>query len=190
MKICNKCHIEKGADQFSKLKTGKMGLNPVCKQCRAALAKVERLANGDAVRAGERARHNANKSIKAKSYGRWYQKNSEARLERMAEYHAKNRERILAEKREYRAANREKIYVLNSARRAAEKRAMLPTCDRQKMRSLYAIAASLTKSTGVVHHVDHIVPLKGKNVCGLHVDWNMQVLPANENMQKSNKWTA
>lgn len=58
--------------------------------------------------------------------------------------------------------------------------AWLSTEDKRAMKRMYRIA----KRTGKT--VDHIVPLSNPIVCGLHVPWNMQIIPRDENMQKSN----
>lgn len=70
----------------------------------------------------------------------------------------------------------------------AQKRKALPKwADRNAMRAIYAEARRLTKETGVEHHVDHIIPINSPVVCGLHVEANLQVIPAVENARKGNR---
>lgn len=77
-----------------------------------------------------------------------------------------------------------------AARRAGLDRATPKWADRAAIKAIYDEAASLTKKTGTRHEVDHIVPLNGEFVSGLHVHWNLRAIPHYENRAKSNKFTA
>lgn len=75
----------------------------------------------------------------------------------------------------------------NAKRRAAKVCATPPWSDLPVIRGIYKQSRQITEETGVRHHVDHIVPLISPVVCGLHVSWNLRVIPAKINHIKGNR---
>jgi len=77
-----------------------------------------------------------------------------------------------------------------SAKRHTAKLKRTPVWDPQAHLILakYQLAAMLTKASGVEHHVDHIIPLQGRKVSGLHVFSNLRVIPGSDNVKKSNSF--
>lgn len=103
-----------------------------------------------------------------------------------AHYEA-NRDKVLARQKMYRENNKAKISARNKVREAEKLRATPAWVDRSKVEEFYAAADFLGMVTGEWYHVDHIVPLRSKTVCGLHVEHNLQVLTAAANIRKSNR---
>lgn len=98
-----------------------------------------------------------------------------------------NRDRDRDQKITWVQENREKVRASVSARKAHKLRATPPWADLEAIGLVYAEAEGLTLETGVLHHVDHIVPLRSKLVCGLHIAANLQPLPASDNLAKGNR---
>ena len=72
------------------------------------------------------------------------------------------------------------------AREAMKINALPKWCDKKNLDSIYEECVKTTRESGVAHHVDHIVPLKSKWVCGLHCEDNLRIIPATENLRKHN----
>jgi hypothetical protein len=79
-------------------------------------------------------------------------------------------------------------YVI--ARQTRVKKATPIWADRDVIKEFYIEAQRLTKETGIKHEVDHIIPIQGKLVSGLHVPANLQILTEFENISKSNRFTS
>lgn len=75
-----------------------------------------------------------------------------------------------------------------AARRASSRSAQPSWVDQKAIAAVFKEAVRMSVETGIPHHVDHIVPLRGKTVSGLHVPWNLRPLPAAENTRKSNRF--
>lgn len=103
-------------------------------------------------------------------------------------FYRANPEVCRAASRRYGRENPAYVRANTAARRAARVGATPKWADKAAIQGFYEDARWFTEVTGKVHHVDHIVPLRGKNVCGLHVHWNLEVIPATDNLSKGNKW--
>lgn len=167
MKLCNKCGCVKEASEFYKKPTAKDSLFWWCRTCHKDYVKTKyhTLAQSDVYRQQERNRINA--------YNR---QNPEKVRERGRLYSEKNRPKLVA---------RAKQYVLSRERRTP---AWLTLDDLRMMEQAYELAALRTKLFGFSWHVDHVLPLHGKFVSGLHVPHNLQVIPGFENRSKSNRY--
>jgi 5-methylcytosine-specific restriction endonuclease McrA len=145
----------------------------MCKQCKKVKARAYYQENKEKVLGYTKAYHEANRGRDNKKKGEWYQRNREA---------------LLAKRERYRQLNKDKIRACNVKRRAMKLKATIQLSDSHQAEivGFYHFAKTMSTSS-VKFHVDHIVPLKGELVCGLHVPWNLQVLTAEENLKKGNK---
>lgn len=168
MKICSDCKVMKPLTAFHKRRKSADGLAYRCADCvRAALTKW---------RAENPGAHKA-----------WYAANRKRRGEDWQRWYASNREKRAASYKAWQKKNPHVKNAIIAKRNAAKKHATPAWADLDAIREFYKEAARLTKVTGIRHEVDHIIPLQGETVCGLHVENNLQILTRSQNARKKNR---
>ena len=119
----------------------------------------------------------------------WQQENKELANQKSKEWRINNPEKAKAIWKKQREKRYSQKLVLNANRRAMKINATpswLTAIHKAQIQEMYDVAIAKTMQIGIKHDVDHIVPLLHDSVSGLHVPWNLQILTASENRQKSN----
>lgn len=164
----------------------------VCVKCVMIQSTAWRLANPE--------KHSA-------STQKWIDGNRELHGTRVKRWQAANKDKVRADAKAWVAANPEKVKakalrhikkhpdaytarsVASVAKRAKRVPQWLTSDDRWVMREAYNLAKLRTNVFGFVWEVDHIIPLRGKLVSGLHVPTNLQVIPKTDNRRKRNHYS-
>lgn len=161
MKFCSSCKTTKETSKFNKRNRSKDGLQAYCRTCMQKYRKE----------------YDAN--------------NREVNRLRVQKWRKENPEQNKLNARLWQYKNKHKFAAKTQKRRAAKLNATPPWLNEDHkfmLEEIYELRDLRTQATGVVHHVDHIVPLRGAEVCGLHVPWNLQVIPASANIRKGNSY--
>lgn len=178
-KTCFKCQCVKPLSEFYRHKMMADGHLNKCKECAKLDVRSHREQNLERVLEYDRARGMLPHRVKAR-----------AEYAKTDAYKA-SQSRANAKYRENNKDKRRTIKLACQRSREAGKHSRTPSWltkeDRSAIKLKYSEARWMTARTGIKHHVDHIVPLLGKNVSGLHVPWNLRVIPARENIRKGSK---
>ena len=177
MRTCTKCKLNKPLSDFSPDRRKKSGLQAACRAC-ANLANSKRYWSNPSTR-----------EKKAKYDKEYLKKNRERKYKNNERYTKENPHRIKAWRRNWRSRNKEKVLAEANDRRAKKLNATpcwLSEDQKKDIERVYKVSVLMTIITGEQYHVDHIVPLRGKDVCGLHVSWHLQAIPAEINLKKGN----
>lgn len=183
MKTCTICKSERPLFDFVKCSRNKSGLSARCKPCARDISKERektRLYTPEQI-ARKRAYH-AEWTAARKGTDEW----AIARRDANAKWLEANAPRKRATNAAWKAANKPKVMADTRFRQAKQQLATPPWCDRKEIESIYELAAEF-RAAGFDVQVDHIVPLRGRNVSGLHVPQNLRLCLAKHNQSKGNK---
>lgn len=172
MKHCSGCDQHLPHSCFHQSKKAKDSLYYRCKTCSAKARKKRYIENAEKERAYSKNYAETHPEWKKESNEKNYSGNTEARRIACRKWYQLNKGAMNAKTRKRQLRLRD---------------ASLANAYKDEIKKIYEHARDCSVVTGEPYHVDHIVPIHGENICGLHVPWNLQVLPAEVNAKKSNK---
>jgi hypothetical protein len=198
----NRAAYARAPEKFRKL-SSEARLKPGAAERHKELAKAWALRNAEHVKALRKADYEKNSAAYIENARAWKKRNparvlasqrsraainSEKNRAARKAWEARNPEAALESFRRYRERNRVEIRArLAASKEGREKRRVL-WANQDAILDIYRQAELMTQTTGRLHVVDHIIPLQGREVSGLHVETNLRVIEHHENAKKHNAW--
>jgi hypothetical protein len=190
MKTCTVCHETKPLSAFQpRPALGPTAFYAACRECRRAY-------NNAYQKAGKRKSYHAklyveNRDEIDRRNSAWQKANRESCCERVRRYRAKDieasRARTRKSHKKWRQNNPAKWSAISRKHALQKIRAVPAWANHFFIEEAYDLARRRSRLLGSKWHVDHVVPLRGKAVCGLHVEHNLAVIPGRQNMLKGNR---
>ena len=190
MKTCAVCQVAKPLEEFYKRLDSPDGFRNDCKVCVKSRIKTSYYLDVNASRQYANSLYKTKIQTNPGFHKEKYWANKEKSLAESRKSYLANRKKRLEKQAKWAMFNVGKANAIKKAYKVKKHNAMpkwLSEFDLLAIKCKYSVCAMLNKHGVEKWHVDHIVPLQGQNVSGLHVPWNLQVIPANENMRKSNR---
>lgn len=172
MKECSRCGETKSLSEFSPDAKGKLGRQSSCKLCRRIVCK-NYIANNASKRKDTLIKYRSKAETKAKLSASFKMRNSDE------EFKNQRRESKRTWRKTASGKNSHKFHESN--RRVCKLKATPSWANLEKIKEIY-----MNCPDG--YHVDHIIPIRGRDICGLHIPENLQYLPAIENVKKGNRY--
>lgn len=185
-KSCNTCGELKPLSAFPLRKASVDGLAYTCRSCDNARRKVNYLKRHAEELAAHQVWREANQEKARSIINAWTAQNFERKAASDKAWREANKTRLNEEKKAYRRAHRGQYNAYFSAYKLLRKARVPAWANLGEIKAVYEHAGSL-RALGLDVHVDHIIPLNGKTVSGLHVQNNLRVILASDNLAKGNK---
>jgi hypothetical protein len=187
---CCACGKVKAFSDFNRWARGPHGRSKVCRVCDNERSRKRRLEKPEETRQIKAAAYQKRReyyNAKSRDYAVAH---PAGRKGIVARYYVKNQDKVQVANLKWRAMNPDKVRAISRKRQTAKAKASPPWLTESHWAEIdffYTHAVDCERVSGEKYDVDHIVPLQGRNICGLHVPWNLQVLPRDLNRRKHNR---